>query len=199
MGLVQLLRDVPYPDLMARHLLDAVLEDFRESGHHYLMHLVAERDHARRRCAAGEIAALDAKIHEHTIHEQIPQRWRLDFLFSEAAYQTFGDPLLPCWATILIEICTLEQHWEGALLGYPPENPYLLPGFHSAEDVHDTAWLEEARGTWSADLRAAVLLDAVRLLAIVALPPEPEDEVLDDALDETEAEPETACSGPWIH
>ncbi len=197
MGLVQLFRDVPYPDLMARHLLDAVLEDFHETGHHYLMHLVAERDHARRRGAAEEIAALDAKIHEHAIHEQIPQRWRLDFLFSEAAYRTFGDHLLPCWATSLIEICTLEQHWERVLLGLPPESPHLLPGFHSGEDVNDTVWLEEAREAWSADWSAAVLPGVAKLLAIVVLPPEPDEEVLDVL--ETEAEPETACPGSWVH
>ncbi len=197
MGLVQLFRDVPCPDLMACHLLDAVLEDFRESGHHYLMHLVAERDHARRRGAADEIAALDAKIHEHAFHEQIPRRWRLDYLFSETAYRTFGDHLFPCWAVSLIEICTLEQHWERILLGLPPRNPYLLPGFHSDEDLHDTAWLAEAREAWSADW-SALLRDVARLLAITVLPPEPDEEVL-DVLDETEAEPETTCPGPWVH
>ncbi len=198
MGLVQLFREVPCPDLMAHHLLDAALEDFRESGHHYLMHLVAERDHARRRGATKEIAALDAKIHEHAIHEQIPKRWCLDFLFSEAGYRTFGAGLLPFWAVVLIQICTLEQHWEGTLLGFPPGNPYRLPGFHSDEDAHDIAWLDEAQGAWSADWATAVLPDVARLLAIVVLPPEPDEEVL-DVLDETEAEPETACPGPWVH
>ena len=156
MGLVQLFRDVPCPDLMARYLLDAALEDFRESGHHYLMYLVAERDHARRRGTTPEIVAVDAQIHEHAMHEQIPQRWRLDFLFSPAAYATYGDGLSPVWATILIQICTLEQHWEGALLGYPPGSPHLLPGFHTDEDVYDNAWLQDARRTWSEDFRAAV-------------------------------------------
>ncbi len=158
-GLVQLMRDwpcreFPCPDLFARHLLELVLEDFRETGHHYLMHLVAERDHARRRGTAEGVTELDAQIHEHAIHEQIPQRWCLDVLFSEAEYRIFGDALLPFWATVLLEICTLEQHWEGALLGLPPRNPCLLAGFHSDKDVFDTAWLHDARRTWLEKVRA---------------------------------------------
>ncbi len=172
MGLVQLFREVPHPDLMARHLLDAALADFRESGHHYLMHLVAERDHARRRGTAEEVAALDAKIHGHVIHEQIPKRWDLDTLFSRTGHETYGDPILPVWATVLIQICTLEQHWENALLGYPPENPYLLPGFHSDADVHDTSWLEEAQQIWAGELRL-LFPDAARVLAVVVPPPDP--------------------------
>ena len=152
MGLVQLFRDVPCPDLMARHLLDAALADFHESGHHYLMHLVAERDFARRRGSADEIADLDKLIHEHAIHEQIPQRWRLDTLFNLAGYDTYGEGIFTVWATLLIEICALEQHWERALLGLPPRNPDLLPGFHADRDLCDTAWLQAARRTWTEEL-----------------------------------------------
>lgn len=171
-GLVQLLREVPCPDLMARHLLNRVLENFRESGHHYLMHLVAERDHVRRRGTAEEVSALDAKIHEHAIHEQIPKRWDLETLLSRTGYETYGDGVLAVWATILIEICTLEQHWERSLLGLPPQNPCLLPGFHSDEDVCDTAWLEEARQIWSGELRH-LFPDAARVLAVVVTRCEP--------------------------
>ncbi len=145
---------------MARHLLDAALEDFRESGHHYLMHLVAERDHARRRGIAEEVAGVDAQIHEHAIHEQIPKRWRLDVLFSPAGYATYGDEIFGTWATVLIQICTLEQFWERTLLGLPPLSPHLLPGFHADKDVFNTAWLHEARRTWSTELRAEESPDA---------------------------------------
>ncbi len=195
MGLVQLFRDVPHPDLMARRLLDAALADFRESGHHYLMHLAAERDSARRRGVAEEVAAMDARIHEHAIHEQIPRRWNLDTLFSRSGYETYGDGHLAVWATILILLCTLEQYWEGVLLGYPPENLYLQPGFHPDSEVLDTAWLAEARRTWSGDLRAGVLPSAAKVLAIVVLPPEP-DEELHDVL---EKEPDAATSGPLVN
>ncbi len=188
-GLVQLFRDwpcpeFPCPDVFARHLLARVLEDFRETGHHYLMHLVAERDHARRRGRPEEVSALDQQIHEHAIHEQIPERWRLDFLFSEAGYRTFGDSLLAFWATALIQLCTLEQHWEGALLGLRPENPYLLPGFHADKDVFDAAWLEDARRNCSEKVHP------------VAEPDEGEEELNDVHL---EAEPNAATVAPWVN
>ncbi len=175
MGLVQLFREVPYPDLMARHLLDAALADFRESGHHHLMMLVAQREHARRRGFTEEIETLDAKILEHLQGEQFPRRWDVDFLFSRRGYETYGDPLLAVWAAILIEICTLEQHWEGTVLGQSSENPALLPGFHSDEAVRDAAWLEEARQSWTGDLAASVLADAARVLAVVVLVQDPDD------------------------
>ncbi len=223
-GLVQLMRDwpcpqFPCPDVFARHLLELVLEDFRETGHHYLMHLVAERDHARRRGTPEEVSALDEQIHEHAIHEQIPprwrdharrrgtpeevsaleeqihehaifeqipQRWHLDFLFSQAGYAEYGDAILPFWATALIQLCTLEQHWEGALLGLPPRKPHVLAGFHSDRDVFDTAWLQGARRTWLEKVRAPS----------AAEPDEREDEELHVHL-----EPESAAAGPgtWVN
>ena len=53
---------------------------------------------------------------------------------------------------LLIQICTLERHWERTLLGLRPQNPYLLAGFHSDEEVWSTAWLEGFRRTWKAEL-----------------------------------------------
>ncbi len=199
-GLVQLFREVPHPDLMARCLLDAALADFRESGHHYLMYLVTQRELARRSGAPEEVTALDAQVHEHVIREQIPQRWHLDFLFSRAGYEMYGDPLLAVWATLLIQICTLEQHWERALLGLPPQNPYLLPGFHPDSEVFDTGWLKDAGKTWAADLRA-LLADAARVLAIVVLPPDPDEELHDvlEAEPESEPAPEAARPASWVH
>ncbi len=188
MGLVQLFRDVPCPDVFARHLLDAVLEDFRQSGHHYLMHLVAQRDFARQRGTAEEVAALDAEIHEHAVHEQIPQRWQLDFLFSHAGYDRYGEGILPFWAVVLIRLCTLEQHWQGALLGLPPQNPCLLAGFHPDSEVLDTAWLQDARRTWSEELHA-VPPDADE-------PDEAEEELHDVYL---QAASDAANPGPWVH
>ncbi len=153
MGLVQLFRDVPCPDVMARRLLDAVLADFRETGHHYLLERVQARETARRAGTPRAVEALDAEIHEHAIHEQIPRRWRLDFLFSQAGYDTYGEGILPFWAAVLIQICVLEQHWEKTLLGLAPENPYLLPGFHRDGEVASTAWLKDFRRTWATELR----------------------------------------------
>ena len=200
MGLVQLFREAPCPDVMARHLLDLALTDFRETGHHYLMMLVAERDSARRRGAADEVVALDIKIHEHAVREQIPKRWRLDSLFSQAGYEEYGDPIFAVWATVLIQICTLEQHWERALLGLPAQNPYLLPGFHPDEELLDTTWLEEARPTWSADLRAAVLPDVVRLLAILFLPGKQDASEASQIHDDPkEVDSDDSERGPWVH
>lgn len=201
-GLVQLMRDwpcreFPCPDVFGRHLLEMVLDDFRETSHHYLMHLVAERESARHRGTPEDVTTLDAQIHEHAIHEQIPERWCLDFLFSEAGYRMFGEYILPFWATVLIQLCTLEQQWEGLLLGYPPENPYLLPGFHPTAEVLDPAWLVDARRTWSEEVQ---VVPPAMLSAIVVLTVEPnegEEEELDVYLD---AEPdEAATSVPWVH
>ena len=158
MGLVQLFREwpcreFPCPDVFARYLLELALEDFRETGHHYLMHLLAKRDGARQDGNAEAIAAVDTQIHEHTLHEQIPQRWHLDFLFSQAGYQLLGEGLLPFWACSLIEICTLEQYWESVLFGLRPQNPALLAGFHAEREVFDTDWLQDARRTWSEEIR----------------------------------------------
>ncbi len=204
MGLVQLFREMPYPDLMARHLLDAALADFRESGHHHLMMLVTQREHARRRGTPGAIKTLDAKILKHVQGEQLPQRWGVDFLFSRRGYETYGDPLLAVWATILIEICTLEQHWEGAVLGQSSENPALLPGFHPDEAVRDPAWLEEAQQSWTGELAASVLADAAKVLAVVGLPRNPDDpdqEPLEPAQHDVypEETPDAADVGPWLH
>ncbi len=137
---------------MARRLLDAVLADFRETGHRYLRHLVNRRQTARRAGIPQEVAALDEEIHEHAIHQQIPRRWQLDFLFSHAGYESYGAGILPFWAAMLIHICVLEQYWETVLLGLRPENPCLLPGFHPDAELSSTAWLKDFRRTWATEL-----------------------------------------------
>lgn len=82
----------------------------------------------------------------------------------------------------------------------PRENPYLHPGFHSDEDVHDTSWLEEAQRTWSGGLSASVLADAARVLAtvILHLPPDPDEDLPDAPEAETEPGSATACLADWI-
>ncbi len=190
-GLVQLFREVPCPDQMARHLLERALEDFCETGHHRLMCLVAKRDHAMRRGTPEEVTALSAQIHEHAIHEQIPRRWQLDFLFSPVGYATFGEEILWVWAAILIQICTLEQHWERVLLGYPPRNPHLLPGFHPDKEVFDTAWLEEARRTWSEEIHAEAGEPGE-----VSEPDEGEEELHVRPTPESDA---AGSGGPWVN
>ncbi len=140
------------------------------------MMLLAKRDGVRRKSgAAEEVAALDTQIHEHSFREHLPRRWNVDFLFSRCGYETYGDPVLAVWATILIEICTLEHHWENAVLGCASESPYR------SGERGDTAWLEDARHTWSRDLGASVLVDALRALRVVVLPPDPNE---DDAYHE---------------
>ena len=139
MGLVQLFRDSPFPDVIARRLLELALADFRETGFHYLLYLVMSREKARRVGTTQEVEALDAQLNEYAIDEQFPQQWHLDYMFSRAGYDIYGDGLLPFWAAVLIELCTLEQHWEGVLLGYRRQKPYLAPGFQPHEEVSPTA------------------------------------------------------------
>ena len=138
-GLVQLFRDSPCPDVMARQLLELALADFCETGFHYLLYLVMSREKARRVGTTQEVEALDDQINEYAIDEQSPQQWHLDYLFSKAGYDTYGDGLLPFWAAVLIQLCTLEQQWEGVLLGYRPQKPYPLPRFHPHEGAEPAA------------------------------------------------------------
>ena len=150
MGLVQLFQELPCPDILARHLLELVLADFRESGRHYGVYLLFRRATAETK---QEVEAFDEQIRRYQLQAQIPQHRGLSFLFSEAGYALYGDGLLPLWSIVLIEICTLEQYWEGTLLGEPAGQPYLLPGFHSDEAVWSPAWLEDHRRTWDRNLR----------------------------------------------
>ncbi len=150
-GLVQLLRDIPCPDILARRLLLALLADFREHGHEYLLHLARCRDEAWVNGTEDQVEALDAKIREYHIHQQMPWRLKLNFLFSQAGYEKFGDDIMPFWAVTLIQINVLEQYWEQVALGYQPTNPYLLPGFHAEEEVLSTDWLDDFRPDWTAE------------------------------------------------
>ena len=124
---------------MARRLLKLALEDFGETGHHYLLYLVMSREMARRHGTKQEVEAFDDQIDEYTDDEHFPQQWQLDFMFSKAAYDTYGDGLLAFWAAVLIQLCTLEQQWEGVLLALCRKNPDPLPGSHSHEGVSPTA------------------------------------------------------------
>ena len=138
-GLVQLFRASPCPDVLARRLLGLALDDFSETGFHYLLYLVMSREKARRVGTTQEVEALDAQLHEYAIDEQFPQHWHLDYLFSKAGYDTYGGGLLPLWAAVLIQLCTLEQHWEGVLLGYRRQNPYLASRSHPHGEVSPAA------------------------------------------------------------
>lgn len=82
----------------------------------------------------------------------------------------------------------------------PPENPYLLPGFHPDEDIGDTTWLEEAQRTWAGDLRVSVLADAARVSRVVTLPPEASTTADEEHQDITpkEAELYAADAGPLV-
>ncbi len=156
MGLVQIFRASQCPPLVARTLLVDVLADFRETGYLYLLHLARCRDDAWANGTEEQVEALDAKIREHLMRAQIPQRWQLDRLFSIDAYKQYGDGLLACWAFMLIQICTLEQYWEDIVLGYRPTSPNFLQGFHAEEDVYSTDWLDDFRPGWAAKLQAVV-------------------------------------------
>lgn len=153
-GLVQIFRESTCPPLVARALLIRVLEDFHETGHHYLLHLARSREDAHVNGTDDQVDALDTEIREHRIHLQIPERWQLDFFFSLAGYRRLGDGLLAFWAVVLTQIVTLEQVWEDILLGLEPTCLYLLPGFHPEREVFSTDWLEDFRPIWAAGIRA---------------------------------------------
>ena len=154
MGLVQLFREVPCPDILARHLLDRELMDWRLTAQRYLLHLVLSRAAARRHGkSAADVEQFDNKIEEHLMHEQIPTRWGLDSLFSEAGYAAYGPGIFPCWAVALIRLCTLERYWCEILHGSQPEDPYRLPGFHSDKQRWSTDWLEDFRRAWTTELQ----------------------------------------------
>ncbi len=104
MGLVQLFGDVPCPDILARRLLLAVLADFSETGYHYLLHLARCRDKAWINDTTDQMEAIDAQIREYHVHQQMPWRKKLDFLFSQAGYGRFGDGILPFWDVTLLQL-----------------------------------------------------------------------------------------------
>ncbi len=155
-GLVQLFRDVPCPDLLARHLLDLELDDWRDCARSYMRHLVLRREEARVNWETEEVEQLDVEIHEHAIHEQIPKRWGLVHVFSEAYH---GDSIFAFWAEALIHLCTLEGYWLELLGGMRPTDPHTLPGFHSDEEVCSTAWLEDYRRIWATELTTPSLAE----------------------------------------
>ena len=136
MGLVQLVQSVPSPDLLARHLLDQVLERFRESALHYEIYLLMKQCEALGQGATAEAESFARAIEQHEIHQRIPERLRVDELFTERAYATYGVGLFPWWAAVLIQLCNLDEAWEEVVLGVTPKPPVLLPCFRArAYDV----------------------------------------------------------------
>ena len=152
MGLVQIFHAASCPDLLARHLLKLVLADFRGTGRCYLLHLLESRKRAWDDGAAEDEERLDGEIREHLVFEDIPRRWHLTSLFSQACFATFGTNIFAAWAAVLIHLCILEQHWEETLLGLAPKNPYLLSGFHAESEVYSDGWLEDFRRLWRTEL-----------------------------------------------
>ena len=127
MGLVQLFRNVPCPDLVARHLLDEVLERFRESALHYEIYLLMKQCEALGQGASAEAETFARAIEQHEIHQRIPERLCVNELFTERAYATYGVGLFPWWAAVLIQLCKLDEAWEEVVLGVTPKPPVRLP------------------------------------------------------------------------
>ena len=193
-GLVQLFGDVPCPDILARRLLLAVLSDFFETGHHYLLHLARWRDEVWINGTTDQVEALDKQIREYHVHQQIPWRKKLDFLFSQAGYEKYGIDITAFWAATLLQLVTLEQYWEDIVLGYKPKNPSLRPGFHADEDVYSTEWLEDFRPGWSEELLAALpCTESVEEEAHAYRETEPAEHVADVTADTADA------ADPWVH
>ena len=133
-----------------------MLADFFETGHQYLLHLARCRDEVWVNGTRDQVEALDAQIREVHVHQQLPWRKKLDVLFSQVGYERFGDGILPFWAGTLLELVTLEHHWEAIVLGNKPTCPYLRLGWHADKDVYSTDWLEDFRPGWSEGLLAAL-------------------------------------------
>ena len=136
MGLVQAFRVMPCPDLLARHLLDEVLERFRESAHHYEIYLLMKQCEALGQGATAEAEIFARAIEQHEILERIPERLRVKELFTERAHAAYGDGIFPWWAAALIQLCHLDEAWEEVLLGVTPKPPVRPPCFRArAHDV----------------------------------------------------------------
>ena len=90
MGLVHIFRASPCPPLLVRRLLRAILAELQETGHHYQLFLVQQRQLAQETGADDEVANLDASIRKHLIRQQIPSRWNLDFLFGFEGFEIYG-------------------------------------------------------------------------------------------------------------
>ena len=136
MTLVQIFSQSPSPDLLARHLLDQVLERFRESALHYEIYLLMKQCEALSQGTTAEAEIFERAIGRHSIHQRIPERLRVDELFTERAHATYGDGLFPWWAAVLIQLCKLDEAWEEVVLGVKPKPPVLLPCFRArAHDV----------------------------------------------------------------
>ena len=136
MGLIQLFSQLPCPDLLARHLLGEVLERFRESAYHYEVYLLMKQCEALGQGATAEAEIFARAIEQHEVHQWIPERLRVNELFTERAHATYGAGIFPWWAAVLIQLCHLDEAWEEALLGVTPKAPVLLPCFRAqAYDV----------------------------------------------------------------
>ena len=135
MALVKFFRELPCPDLLARHLLDEVLERFRESAFHYEIYLLMKQCEALGQGATAEAETFARAIERHAIHQRIPERLRVKELFTARAYGTYGVGLFPWWAAVLIQLCHLDQAWEEVVLGVTPKPPVLLPCFQA--EAHD--------------------------------------------------------------
>lgn len=129
-GLVQLFRQSPNPARLSRDLLDEALEDFHECALHYRIYLYKQLLEAIGRGDPDEALAIRRAMRRHTVHEQFPERWKLDDLFSEKAYAAAGESLFPKWAAALVQLSMLDDAWEDALLGAAtPRRPRLVPCF----------------------------------------------------------------------
>ena len=136
MTLVQIFSQSPSPALLARHLLDQVLERFRESAHHYEIYLLMKQCEALGQGATAEAEIFARAIEQHEVLERIPERLRVEELFTERACATYGDGIFPWWAAALIQLCHLDEAWEDVLLGVTPKPPVRLPCFRArAYDV----------------------------------------------------------------
>ena len=135
MGLVQIFSQLTCPDLLARHLLDEVLERFRESALHYEIYLLMKQCEALGQGATAEAESFARAIEQHEIHQRIPERLRVDELFTERAYAAYGTGIFPWWAAVLIQLCKLDEAWEEVVLGVTPKPPVLLPCFQT--EAHD--------------------------------------------------------------
>ncbi len=153
MGLVQQFWKAPYPALMARHLLGQALADWQEAGDHWGRHLALSRSHARRDGTTAEVEAFDAEIEELASFRGDPERWRLDYLFSDESYSAFGGALFSFWALTLIRLCTQSEAWADMLIAAPGIDPYRLPGFEPVSEAWSTGWLEEFRYAFHRELR----------------------------------------------
>lgn len=138
--------------MLARYLLDLEMAEWQPTARAFMLYLAENRNDAWVNGEDDVVEDLDRRVYEHALHEQIPARWGLPYLFSEYAFARLGYGLFHVWAAALVHLCTLERYWVQIMRDGRPRDPFRLPGFHSDQELYSTEWLTHFCRVWSMEL-----------------------------------------------